>query len=373
MRSIFPKLTKDLSDHFLGNDKGPEKILDKVATSAPFKIKTYAELINLIAELSFLNQDYLLYFRGQRADYKNKKNNKSTFFPEIYRDKLSKEKLEKKLEVLENASIMLKLFFEKEQFFGFKTLIRKKEIQWSILQHYKVCETPYLDLTQSIRVACSFAILSDDENERMLSKGYFYVFAIPYPTNRISVNSEEDLINIRLLSVCPPDALRPHYQEGYLLGTTDITNYFYDDVEKSELDFNRRLIAKLEFQNNDDFWASDLKRLNETDLFPNEDDKIFPICEKIKKYKNDGVLENPKERFEDKWKEFKICIENEEIKFKKAPIYFVNNSIIHETGTLSTIIKEITNNKSINKSTLLKYYIFIEELIEKLNAKRTTK
>jgi len=60
-----------------------------------------------------------------------------------------------------------------------------------------------------LRVACSFATM-DNENEF----AYIFVFGLPYFTNRITINSEHDIINIRLLSICPPTALRPYFQEG---------------------------------------------------------------------------------------------------------------------------------------------------------------
>ena len=62
-------------------------------------------------------------------------------------------------------------------------------------------------------------------------------FGLPYITNRISVNSEQDLVNVRLLSICPPDALRPYFQEGYLAGTDEVTT---DYDSKDELDFTKR-------------------------------------------------------------------------------------------------------------------------------------
>ena len=69
-------------------------------------------------------------------------------------------------------------------------------MQWSILQHYEVCGTPLIDFTHSFRVACSFAQLENESD-----RAYIYVFGLPYITNRISINSEHDLINIRLLSI----------------------------------------------------------------------------------------------------------------------------------------------------------------------------
>ena len=155
---------------------------------------------------------------------------------------------------------------------GYHEVRRKKYIQWSILQHYGVCETPLLDFTHSIRVACSFAHFGSDSKH-----GYLFVFALPYITNRISINSEHDLVNIRLLSICPPDALRPYYQDGYLAGTEDIT---MDYDSKTELDFKNRLIAKFKIPNNRTFWGKGLSKIPEFVLYP-EEDRIGELCKEL--------------------------------------------------------------------------------------------
>lgn len=130
-----------------------------------------------------------------------------------------------------------------------------------------------MDFTQSLRVAASFAQLNSTEKE-----SYVYAFGLPYLTNRISSNSEHDLVNIRLLSICPPLALRPYYQEGYLVSTEDIESE-YDD--KTELDFNRRLIAKFRIPNSKSFWGKDFNPIPESALYPSRD-KIKELCEEIR-------------------------------------------------------------------------------------------
>lgn len=164
--------------------------------------------------------------------------------------------------------------FKKNKIEGQLELRRKKYIQWSILQHYEVTETPLLDVTQSIRVACSFAQLNNNQDT-----AFVYVFGLPYYTNRISINSEHDLINIRLLSITPPQALRPYFQEGFLVGTDDITNE-YD--KKEELDLNNRLIAKFEIPQANSFWGKSFNRIPKNALYP-ENDTIEKICKDIDK------------------------------------------------------------------------------------------
>ena len=260
------------------NGKLPQELLNDPDPGAIYKapahaVKTYRELMELAAKLAYSNKDHLLFFRGQDNDYKNKAGS-STFYPSIYRGRLREEELTNRFEVLDQASKKLVEAFKSEVIDGSTEIRRKKYMQWSILQHYEVCDTPLLDFTHSVRVACSFAQLKNKN-----SLGYVYVFGFPYLTNRISRNSEHDLVTIRLLSICPSDALRPYYQDGYLAGTEDITEDYGDD--KVQLDFKRRLIAKFEIPIGGDFWGEDLAVIPESVLYP-ENDQIEELCKGLR-------------------------------------------------------------------------------------------
>lgn len=263
MRGIEGKITQKLATVVSEKD---------VASGDGFPVNTYRELVEYCAALAYLNKDHLLFFRGQGVDFKNK-NDKSTFYPSIYRgDYLPKREVEHRFDILNQASSKLVELLSERTKDGVGELKRKKYIQWSILQHYEVCGTPLIDFTHSLRVACSFGQL-----ENVNDHAYIYVFGLPYITNRISINSEHDLINIRLLSICPPDALRPYFQEGYLAATSDIENE-YDS--KSELDFNRRLIVKFRIPNSRKFWGKNFKIIPKSALYPQKD--IFhSICKEI--------------------------------------------------------------------------------------------
>lgn len=263
MRQIYGTLTEEIKRHTSTKD---------VAADSGYPVSTYRELVEQVAKLSYLNKDYLLFFRGQANDYKNKAG-KSTFYPTIYRsDYLTQQELDYRFDKLYSASKILAELFKKNKVEGQYELRRKKHIQWSILQHYEVTETPLIDITQSIRVASSFAQLNNDQDT-----AYIYVFGLPYFTNRISINSEHDLINIRLLSITPPQALRPYFQEGFLVGTEDITNEY---ERKEELDLNNRLIAKFEIQNSKLFWGKSFDRIPKDALYP-KNDAIENICKNI--------------------------------------------------------------------------------------------
>ncbi len=238
----------------------------------PFRLRKYRELVEHTARLSYANRGQLLFFRGQDQDYQSKARG-STLYPAIYRgDNLPVAELDFKLRTLDAASQELSGFCEGRGIEGWRDIKRKKYVQWSILQHYGVVPTPLIDVTHSLRVSCSFA--------QLLSKGeqcFVYVLGFPYPTNRISINSEDEIVNIRLLSICPPQALRPYFQEGYMAGTPDVTSN-YDT--KTELDFRNRLIAKFEIPSGKSFWDSGVEIMPRAALYP-DNDLVGEICKEI--------------------------------------------------------------------------------------------
>ena len=73
-------------------------------------------------------------------------------------------------------------------------------------------------------------------------------------------------------------SLRPHFQEGYLAGTDEITDN-YD--RKTELDFNNRLIVKFEIPAKGTFWGRGFHQIPESSLYP-KSDPIKTLCEEIR-------------------------------------------------------------------------------------------
>jgi hypothetical protein len=272
MRNITPQIPNELV----------RKISDKyIPRSQPIPVKTYRQLMEIIAKYSYENKDYQLYFRGQNIDYKNKASS-STIYPSIFRgENISQKQMDERANILEVLSKRLCDELRENKIIGYKDVIKRRFIQWAILQHYEVCPTPFLDISQSLRVAASFAFLSNEESNPIL-----LVFALPYPTNRITINSEYDLIIIRLLSICPPEALRPYYQDGYLAGTDEIR---FDYQEKNDLDFNRILIAKFELER-DHFWGSGFTSLPKSTLYPQKD-KVYSICNELKQEVVGNILQ----------------------------------------------------------------------------------
>lgn len=136
---------------------------------------------------------------------------------------------------------------------GRQRVARERLLRWAILQHYEVCPTPLLDVSQSLRIGASFASLTRTR------EAFLYVVAIPNISGAITAHAESGLQIIRLSSVCPPpSALRPHIQEGYLLGeypemigVDQVNNY-----QHYEMDFGRRIVARFRFDPVT-FWAAD--------------------------------------------------------------------------------------------------------------------
>lgn len=254
----------------------PYKV-DEVAASQALRVETYDELVKKVAQILHRHRNLTLFYRGQKKDYKA--DGKTSILPIIYRKSDDKKILDLKnrFEVLKHRSQELVSAFNKSKIkFAGTTLINKyPEITWSILQHYGVCYTPLLDITHSLHVACSFAF---DENHG--KTGVIYVLGMPWVTDSIGYNTYEELVNIRLLSVCPPQATRPFFQEGYLTGP--FPNYRLDDpARKDQFDFARRLIGKFEIPITDKFWGSGFNRIPNLKLYPIED-RIFELCRKLK-------------------------------------------------------------------------------------------
>jgi hypothetical protein len=226
-----------------------------VRKGAGHRIKTYIELATKIAELQFRNRDQVLLFRGQHSDYRNVKRN-STLKPSLLRPIAGRNPdhsvLAGRFQDLELAEDVLVREYQKARLLGFDRLKRQRIVRWAILQHYEVCATPLLDVTHSLRIAASFA------THGATSEGFLFVLGVPNLSGGITASAEAGLQTIRLSSVCPPAALRPHLQEGYLLGEYPEMGALSQKEHYAhyETDFGRRLVAKFRF-NPSTFWKTD--------------------------------------------------------------------------------------------------------------------
>ncbi len=216
-----------------------------------FPVASYLDLARRISALQYLNRDYVLMFRGQSADFLNRQRNTS-LKPTIARGEMPPgDQYHDRFERLRQAEELLVEHYEATKFDGLTRIRRQRILRWAILQHYEICRTPLLDVTHSLRIAASFATVSAAET------GFVFVLGLPNISGAITASAEAGLQVVRLSSVCPPQAVRPHIQEGYLLGE-------YPDMDRpeqkhlyrsSEIDFGLRLIAKFRFEPRA-FWDS---------------------------------------------------------------------------------------------------------------------
>ena len=84
----------------------------------------------------------------------------------------------------------------------------------------------------------------------------FYTCWVYLTHGSISYSTNEEVVNVRLLRVCPPDALRLYFQERNLIGRFLHTS----DRKNPELNAAGRLTVKYQLMNNSGtFWDSDFQ------------------------------------------------------------------------------------------------------------------
>lgn len=235
--------------------------INEVRASRPKVVTSFSQLVEEIAEISFRNPEFAIFYRGQRTEHFVNEDYCS-IYPSILRNLRGSRSrrlyLSQRYEILKKADELLLEEFEILSWEGETTINKFSEVSWAILQHYEICDTPLIDITASLRVACSFATQHEDDS------GVIYVFGLPHTNGSISYYADEEMINLRLLSICPPVALRPHYQEGYLVGTFPTTSIRRRTVQ---YDLSRRLVAKFRIKKRR-FWNSDFHEIPESALFP---------------------------------------------------------------------------------------------------------
>lgn len=222
-----------------------------VRKSQGFHVSNYLDLAQRVSTLQYLNRDFVLMFRGQGQDFINQQSN-TTLKATIYRgSRVSGDQYPDRFNLLKRAEDLLESQYEQAGFQGLTRLRRQRILRWSILQHYEVCPTPLLDVTHSLRIAASFASSSNSR------RAFLYVLGLPNLSGAITASAEAGLQIVRLSSVCPPQAVRPHIQEGYLLGEyPDMDRPEQKNLYRSyEIDFGLRLIAKFSFEP-DAFWEN---------------------------------------------------------------------------------------------------------------------
>ena len=267
---------------FVGGAKGIRRTTNgRVRQGDGHRVSSFEELAAKVAELQFMNWDYVLMFRGQSGDHRNR-SNATSLKPTLFRSRKGEKTnpderlLSRRFSRLDAAEQRLA---SRYAFLGKDRVTRHRILRWAILQHYEICDTPLLDVTHSLRIAASFASLGNSET------AYVFVLGVPNLSGAVTASAEAGLQIVRLASVCPPDAKRPHIQEGYLLGEyPDIAGYSQKQLyDPFEIDFGRRLVAKFRFDPTR-FWHDPaFPAVPEAALYPSPpSDRLCALAARIK-------------------------------------------------------------------------------------------
>lgn len=254
--------------------------VNKVRSSDGYIVKSFRELIEEVALVTISNTSYEMFYRGQSKDYLNNQSQyyrdrkpKSTIMPAICRPALKDDGTPKYLIRKNTIKERYEELYGLIRYFNKinKRRFRDEELM-ALFQHYEILPTPLIDITQSLRVAATFALQKNKQ-------GYVYVFGLPYPNQSTSYFIDSGIILMKLQNIMSIDALRPRYQEGYLVGKFPFTS-----TKTESDDLANRMVAKFRIDDtNGDFWDIDFTPMPESVLFPQND----PIEEILKKTKAD--------------------------------------------------------------------------------------
>jgi hypothetical protein len=254
------------------------------ANQEVWQVSSFRKLLECIAFLGSMNKRLTLFYRGQTHDF----DPLPTLFRNTWKCFGSGEMFEitsrnrmgywNKLEEIGRRvyEICASTDFGLPRRRGFRNT---REIQWTVIQHYGLWPTPLIDITNSLRVAATFAMGFQKGTPEKPQHGFLYVVGMPNSTGSITFDIDQHIILARLHSACPPVAKRPHYQEGFLVGHFPIYTANENLMRQSKL--IRRLVAKFELWDSGDFWDKDFPMFRATALLPTDDSLLERFHEKF--------------------------------------------------------------------------------------------
>jgi len=261
--------------------------VNKIRASDGYRVTSFRELMDEVAYVTLSNRNYEMYYRGQSRDYKNnqgayyKEQNriaKSTIYPTICRPgrkpdgtlkySIRRPQIQTRYDELRD---IIDAFSGKRSYFN--------EYYYALFQHYDILPTPFIDVTQSLRVAATFAL-------RKSATGYVYVFGLPYPNQSISYFRDMEIVLMKLQNIVPAKALRPRFQEGFLVGKFPIK-----PTKENGDDLANRMVAKFLVDNtNGTFWDKYFQPMPDDVLYPKNDDVEAELL-KVKEHFRTNTLE----------------------------------------------------------------------------------
>jgi hypothetical protein len=216
----------------------------KLAGSVGLEVKSFRALQDAVAYLGYNNPGFDIFLRAQGSDYLGP-DQVSALYPSIYRNGptnavLPQATLDARVQVLRAKEDALVTAVKADGGLkGRTSLLQHEESRWALLQHYRCCATPLVDLTRNTRVAASF-VVGPRGGPAGDKDAYIYVVGLPYQTGNITHSFNDNLRILNLRNVLGHLALRPHEQEGYLAGSL----YTWDKAHWSH-NIAVRLLGKL--------------------------------------------------------------------------------------------------------------------------------
>jgi hypothetical protein len=186
----------------------------EIARGPSWEVGSWDELRAAISFLTLMNKRHVLYFRGQKT-------RTTRCLPVLLRDEwyLGEQKLalddrnrgKYYTLVPELARWVLQVARQVGTPRSY-VLEHVPAAAASVLQHYELWPTQFIDVTRSLPTAIAFAEGKGDRDH-----AYIYVFALPDLRGSITSDMDQHLMISRLEAVCPPAARRPHHQDAYLI------------------------------------------------------------------------------------------------------------------------------------------------------------
>lgn len=243
---------------------------------SPMVVDSFIRLVDVVAFLAVMNKTLTLLYRGQTARH--------PLLPTLYRSdwlppgrgQQSRVAIDggERLHYWATLETVEPLVFEvlfAEGLPRWRHLKGRRPARWAVIQHYGLWPTPLLDFTTSLRVGASFAFGLD----RRASEGFLSVVGVRGVRSDLMPLKRDDaherkagVLAIRLNSVCPPSAMRPHLQYGVLVG-----RYPFEPPSAADVRINDAapiVIATLKLVNDGSFWSRDFPIHRVGSLLPTE-------------------------------------------------------------------------------------------------------
>ncbi len=254
--------------------------VNRIRATDGYPVTTFRQLMDEVAKVTLSNSNYEMFYRGQTVDYKN---NQAVFYkdrkpktiiypsicrPDLHEDGKPKHSI-KKTQIsrrYEELAKMIEIIRGRRSYYN--------EYYYALFQHYGILSTPFIDITQSLRVAATFAL-------KGVRSGYVYVLGLPYPNQSISYYSDLGIVLLKLQNVMPEKAIRPRYQEGFLVG-----KYPIRPTKTNDDDLANRMVAKFYVDNHDgSFWDPHFQPIPDEVLYPENDEVETELLKMKEKYK----------------------------------------------------------------------------------------